>query len=57
MSLFMRHTSANTGLEHPMRDEILASQSQDFDSVIARLVGPQETQITYQKQMTSSSSR
>ena len=43
---------ANTGLEHPMRDEILASQSQDFDSVIARLVGPQETQITYQKQMT-----
>lgn len=29
-----------TGLEHPMRNEIMAAQSQDVDEVIAGLTGP-----------------
>lgn len=42
-----------TGLDHPMRDEILASQSQDSDEVISKLIGPitGEGALFYQKHM------
>ncbi|MBR9841583.1 MAG: HAD family hydrolase [Rhodobacteraceae bacterium] len=44
---------AKTGLEHPMRDEILASQSQDFGAVIDGLIGsvPGGKPVYYQKHM------
>ena len=44
---------AMTGLDHPMRDEIMASQSQDPDTVIRSLVGPvpDRKTIYYQKHM------
>ncbi|MEP2531651.1 HAD family hydrolase [Shimia sp.] len=43
-----------TGLDHPMRDDILASQSQDPDDVAAMLSGANPEQKThfYQKHMT-----
>lgn len=31
---------ARTGLAHPMREEVLAAQSQDYGQVIAELMGP-----------------
>lgn len=42
-----------TGLEHPMRDEIMASQSQDPGAVIQSLVGPMPDgkSVFYQKHM------
>ncbi len=45
---------AATGLDHPMRDEVLASQSQDWDAVAASLTGaaPGDAAIFYQKHMT-----
>lgn len=45
---------AKTGLNHPMRDEILASQSQDADQVIRHITGsnPREKPHFYQKHMT-----
>lgn len=45
---------AATGLEHPMRDEILASQPVDPSEVAARLLGPVPDGRThwYQKHMT-----
>lgn len=45
---------AQTGLEHPMRDEILASQSRDAEEVICGLLGPVPGGKThfYQKHMT-----
>jgi len=45
---------AKTGLDHPMRDEILASQSSDPDLVIERLSGsiPSRKTNYYQKHMT-----
>lgn len=45
---------AATGLEHPMRAEILAAQSQDPDEVAAQLIGsiPAEKTNFYQKHMT-----
>ncbi|MEM7320246.1 MAG: HAD family hydrolase [Pseudomonadota bacterium] len=44
----------NTGLQHPMRDEILAAQSQNPQTVADFLSGPNpgETPIWYQKHMT-----
>ncbi|MDV4144643.1 HAD family hydrolase [Shimia sp. FJ5] len=44
---------AMTGLEHPMRDEIMASQSQDPGAVIRSLVGPMPDgkSVFYQKHM------
>ncbi len=43
-----------SGLEHPMRDEILAAEPTDPDRVIEKLLGPvpQEKAIYYQKHMT-----
>lgn len=45
---------AKTGLDHPMRDEILASQSQDPEVVARSLVGevPEGKTVFYQKHMT-----
>jgi hypothetical protein len=45
---------AATGLDHPMRDEVLASQPQDWDEVAASLTGaaPGGAAIYYQKHMT-----
>ncbi|MBV7411002.1 HAD family hydrolase [Maritimibacter sp. DP1N21-5] len=42
---------ARTGLAHPMRDEILASQSQDLAEVIRQLTGPDERVHVYHKHM------
>ncbi len=44
----------STGLEHPMSDEIFASQSSQPEDVIADLTGPVEASATvfYQKHMT-----
>ena len=44
---------AQTGLDHPMRHEILASQSQDPSEVAASLVGqiPENKSVFYQKHM------
>jgi Sulfotransferase domain len=45
---------AATGLEHPMRAEVLASQPQDWRAVVAQLLGraPEGKPIWYQKHMT-----
>lgn len=43
-----------TGLDHPMREEVLASQSQDWREVVQQLLGPIPggKQVFYQKHMT-----
>ncbi len=45
---------AATGIDHPMREESLASQSQDWHEVVGSLLGPvpQGRQVFYQKHMT-----
>jgi hypothetical protein len=45
---------AATGLDHPMRDAVLASQPQDWREVAARLLGPAPggAPVYYQKHMT-----
>ena len=45
---------AQTGLNHPMRDEVLASQSQDWRVVAKSLIGrvPDDKRVFYQKHMT-----
>ena len=45
---------AATGLDHPMRDEVLASQSTDWAAVAADMAGegPQRSPVFYQKHMT-----
>jgi hypothetical protein len=45
---------AQTGLNHPLREEVLASQSHDWHEVVAGLLGPVRAgiQICYQKHMT-----
>jgi hypothetical protein len=45
---------AMTGLNHPMREEVLASQSQDWNEVVQQLLGPvpDGKPIFYQKHMT-----
>jgi len=42
---------AKTGLDHPMRDEVLASQPLDWREVAARLTTDQPAAVCYQKQM------
>jgi len=42
---------AETGLDHPMRDEVLASQPQDWREVAERLVEDRPAAVYYQKQM------
>ena len=50
---FYAHYLHKTGLEHPGRDKVLASQSTDWDEVSAMLIGPipEEKPIWYQKHM------
>lgn len=45
---------AKTGLDHPMRDEVLASQPQDWRKVAAAMAGPAPggAAVFYQKHMT-----
>jgi hypothetical protein len=45
---------AKTGLNHPMREEVLASQPQDWQEVVKQLLGPvpADKPIFYQKHMT-----
>jgi hypothetical protein len=45
---------AQTGLNHPMRDEVLASQPQDWREVVRQLLGPVPggKHVFYQKHMT-----
>ncbi|HEY5810396.1 MAG TPA: hypothetical protein VIT67_20670 [Povalibacter sp.] len=45
---------AKTGLDHPMREEVLASQPQDWHEVVRQLLGPvpDGKQVFYQKHMT-----
>ncbi|HEY8571581.1 hypothetical protein [Phenylobacterium sp.] len=42
---------AQTGLDHPMREEVLASQPTDWRAVAASLTGPCEAPVFYQKHM------
>jgi hypothetical protein len=45
---------ATTGIDHPMRDEVIASQSADAGAVTAQCLGPipQSQSLFYQKHMT-----
>jgi Sulfotransferase domain len=43
---------AATGLDHPMRDAVIASQSSDADQVARGLLGPMQQSLYYQKHMT-----
>ena len=43
---------AATGLDHPMRDEVLASQSRDWTEVAADMVADGPSPVFYQKHMT-----
>ncbi len=42
---------AKTGLNHPMRNEILAAQPTDPAQVVAQITGPFQAQHSYQKHM------
>ena len=42
---------ARTGLDHPMRDQVMASQLQDWQAARAALMGPVDRPIQYQKHM------
>ena len=50
---FYAHYLAVTGLGHPMRDEVIASQPTDWRAVVASLLEPLPpgTQVQFQKQM------
>jgi hypothetical protein len=50
---FYSHYLVVTGLEHPMRDEVIASQPTDWREVVAELLGPlpEGIRVQYQKQM------
>ncbi len=41
-----------TGIAHPMREEVLATQTTDTDAVVRSLLGPHEGTHFYQKHMT-----
>lgn len=43
---------AATGLDHPMREEVLASQSTDWAAVAAAMAGDAPAPVFYQKHMT-----
>lgn len=48
---FYAHYLAETGLDHPMRDAVLASQPQDWRAARDALMGPVAAPIQYQKHM------
>lgn len=41
-----------TGLDHPMREEVMRSQARDWRQVVAALTGPCSAPLFYQKHMT-----
>ena len=43
---------AATGIDHPMRDEVLSAQPNDWRDVVPQLLGPAPRAIFYQKHMT-----
>ena len=43
---------ATTGLDHPMRDEIIAANDSDWDSLVAKCLAPAARPVFYQKHMT-----
>lgn len=43
---------AATGLDHPMRDDVVGSQSTDWATVAAELTAPVTAPVVYQKHMT-----
>lgn len=51
---FYAHYLARTGIDHPGRDEVIASQPNDWREVVAQLTGPVPggKPVWYQKQMT-----
>ena len=51
---FYAHYLKTTGIEHPMRDEVIASQPNNWGEVVADIVGPGPggVDIWYQKHMT-----
>lgn len=49
---FYAHYLAQTGLAHPMRKDVLASQPQDAQTVAASLLAPDTTSHAYHKHMT-----
>lgn len=51
---FYAHYLARTGIDHPGRDEVIASQPNDWRDVVAQLSGPvpDGKPVWYQKQMT-----
>ena len=49
---FYAHYLAKSGADHPMRDEVLAAQPQDWREVVASLTSPNSAAIFYQKHMT-----
>ena len=48
---FYAHYLAQTGLDHPMRDAVLASQPQDWRAARDALMAPVDLPIQYQKHM------
>lgn len=48
---FYAHYLAETGLDHPMRDQVLASQPQDWRVARDALMGPVAAPVQYQKHM------
>jgi len=51
---FYAYYLARTGIMHPMNEEILASQSNDWQQVVKEITGPtfEDSPVFYQKQMT-----
>ncbi len=49
---FYSHYLENTGLDHPMREEILKSQPTNPDAVITEIIAKSETPLTFCKMMT-----
>lgn len=49
---FYAHYLAQTGLAHPMRQDVLASQPQDAQTVARSLLAPDKTSHAYHKHMT-----
>lgn len=48
---FYAHYLAETGLDHPMRDQVLASQPQDWCAARDAMMGPVDAPVQYQKHM------
>lgn len=45
------HYLGVTGLDHPARDEVMASQPTDWEDAVAHLLGPVPAPVFYQKHM------